>query len=106
MARQGIYKNITTSPTETTLIARGSSVQPILDKILISNFSDDGGGATVNLFLEDASDVDFYFFKNVVIPKGATLVFDDNFDYDKSKFALKLYNTGTSPAITVIIKFK
>ena len=98
------YTNITTSPTETTLITRGSNVSGNIKKISIANFSDDVGGATVNLFLEDASDVDFYIIKNVIIPKGVTLVLTDNLYFNEKRHSLKLYNTGTSPALTVRIK--
>ena len=57
----------------------------------------------VNLFLEDASDVDWYIMKNVTIPKGVTLVLDDNLAFDSSLYSLKIYNTGTSPSLTIII---
>ena len=96
------YTNITTSPT--TLITRGSNVSGNIKKINIANFSDNAGGAIVNLFLEDASDVDWYIMKNVTIPKGVTLVLNDNLAFDSSLYSLKIYNTGTSPALTVIIK--
>ena len=99
----GIYTNIT-SGTTTTLITKGSNVSGNIKKISIANFSDDVGGATINLFLEDASDVDWYIMKNVVIPKGVTLVLDDNLAFDSSLYSLKIYNTGTSPALTIIIK--
>ena len=98
-----IYKNITSSPTETTLITKGSNVSGNIKKISIANFSDHADGATVNLFLEDASDVDFYIIKNVVIPKGATLLITDGVSFDHKTYSLKLYNTGTSPALTVTI---
>ena len=78
-----IIKNITTSPTETTLITKGGGVSGNISKITIANFSDHADGATVNLFLENASDVDFYIIKNVTIPKGVTLVLDDNLGFDK-----------------------
>ena len=99
-----IYKNITTSPTETTLITKGGSYGGAICKITIANFSDHADGATVNLFLEDASDVDWYIIKNVVIPKGATLVLTDNLSFKSTKYSLKLLNAGTAPALTVIIK--
>ena len=85
-----IYKNITSSPTETTLITKGSNVSGNIKKISIANFSDDVGGATVNLFLEDASDVDWFIMKYVVIPKGVTLVLDDNLAFDSSLYSLKI----------------
>ena len=99
-----IYKNITTSPTETTLITKGGSISGNIKKISIANFSDHADGAVINLFLEDASDVDWYIIKNVAIPKGVTLVLDDNLAFDSSRYNLKIYNTGTSPALTIIIK--
>jgi len=99
-----LYTNITSSPVETTLITKGGATSGAINKITIANFSDHADGATVNLFLEDASDVDWYIIKNVVIPKGATLVLDDNLSFDKSLYSLKMYSTGTSPALTVIIK--
>ena len=97
-------QNITTSPTETTLVARNGSVRGSrIRSIRIANFSDHADGATVNLFLEDASDVDFYIIKNVVIPKGATLLLtpEDGIAFSEKTYSLKLYNTGSSPALTV-----
>ena len=99
-----IYTNITTSPVETTLIAKDGARGGAIKKITIANFSDNAVGATVNLFLEDASDVDWYIIKNVVIPKGATLVLEDNISFDSGRYNLKLLNAGSSPALTVIIK--
>ena len=98
------YTNITTSPATTTLIARNRVASGNINKISIANFSDHADGATVNLFLQNASAADFYFFKNVNIPKGASLVLDDNLSFDGSVYSLKMYSTGTSPALTVIIK--
>jgi|TARA_R100001163_G_C5037510_1_gene176400 hypothetical protein len=99
-----IYTNITTSPATTTLMAKDSKKKGLISKITISNFSDNADGATVNLFLQNASAVDFYFIKNVVIPKGASLVLEDNLSFDRSVYNLKMLSTGTSPALTVIIK--
>lgn len=99
-----IYTNVTTSPATTTLIAKSDKVVGRINKITIANFSDDANGATVNLFLQNAAAVDYYFCKNVNIPKGATLVLDDNLSFDGSVYDLKMYSTGTSPALTVIIK--
>ena len=102
------YTNITTSPATTTLVtkaaAAGSRVGNIR-KITIANFSDHADGATVNLFLNNGTDAnDYYLLKNVVIPKGVTLVLSDNVKFNGSKYNLKMYSTGTSPALTVIIK--
>ena len=99
-----IYTNVTTSPATTTLIAKSDKVVGRINKITIANFSDDANGATVNVFLQNAAAVDYYFCKNVNIPKGATLVLDDNLSFDGSIYNLKMYSTGTSPALTVIIK--
>ena len=99
-----IYTNVTTSPATTTLIAKSDKVVGRINKITIANFSDDANGATVNLFLQNAAAVDYYFCKNVNIPKGATLVLDDNLSFDGSVYDLKMLSTGTSPALTVIIK--
>ena len=98
-----IYKTITTSPATTTLITKGSTVSGRINKILISNFSDDPSDATVNVILNDCT-TDFYIIKNAAIPKGATLVLDDNVSFDSSRFTLKTFSTGISPALTIIIK--
>tara|TARA_R110002020_G_scaffold144896_1_gene318090 strand:- start:1954 stop:2262 length:309 start_codon:yes stop_codon:yes gene_type:complete len=98
------YVNVTTSPATTVLIAKSRVVDGNISKISIANFSDHADGATVNLFLQDASANDYYFFKNVNIPKGASLVLDDNLSFDGSTYSLKMLSTGTSPALTVIIK--
>ena len=98
------YTNITTSPATTTLITRGGTVSGRVKKITIANFSDNTADATVNLFLNDGSATDLYFCKNVAIPKGVTLVLDDNISFDSSVYNLKMLSTGTAPALTVIIK--
>jgi hypothetical protein len=99
-----IYTNITTSPATTTLIAKNSSTGGGIKKITIANFSDNAADATVNVFLNDGTATDLYLCKNVAIPKGATLVLDDNVSFDVKKYDLKMYSTGTAPALTVIIK--
>tara|TARA_R110002020_G_scaffold219599_1_gene427497 strand:+ start:7 stop:312 length:306 start_codon:yes stop_codon:yes gene_type:complete len=99
-----IYNNITTSPATTTLIARKNKGDGDIRKITIANFSDNTAAATVNLFLQNAAATDYYFFKNVRIPKGATLMLDNNLKFDASIYSLKMYSIGTAPALTVIIK--
>ena len=98
-----IYKTITTSPATTTLISKGGTVSGRINKILISNFSDNAADATVNVILNDGT-TDFYIIKNAAIPKGVTLILDDNVSFDSSKFTLKTYSTGSDPALTIIIK--
>ena len=73
-------------------------------KISIANFSDNAADAVVNLFLNDGTVTDLYLCKNVAIPKGATLILEDALNFDSSIYSLKMYSTGTSPALTVIIK--
>ena len=96
-----IYKNITTSGSSTTLIAKGSRADWSIAKMLISNNST--STATVIVDLYDGSTV-YYFCKNVRIPTGTSLVLEDNLKYDGSIYNLRIYNTGTSPDLTVIIK--
>ena len=66
-----IYKNITTSGSSTTLIAKGSRADGSISKMLISNNST--STATVIVDLYDGSTV-YYFCKNVRIPTGTSLV--------------------------------
>ena len=98
------YTNITSSQATTTLITRGSGVSGHIRKITIANFSDNAADATVNLFLQNAAAADFYIIKNVNIPKGTTLVLEDNLSFNVDIYSLIMYSTGTAPALTVIIK--
>tara|TARA_R100001463_G_scaffold30410_1_gene69115 strand:- start:743 stop:1081 length:339 start_codon:yes stop_codon:yes gene_type:complete len=112
MAR--IYKNITTGTT-TDLIAKGNKEVGGISKITISN--NDGHQAdNVCLFLEDetaaattnAGNIKYYFFKDLDIPYGASLVVDDNLSYDGSLYHLRMVtqnaSDGGAPSLTVIIK--
>tara|TARA_R110002012_G_scaffold6441_7_gene29589 strand:+ start:363 stop:668 length:306 start_codon:yes stop_codon:yes gene_type:complete len=99
-----IYTNITTSPATTTLIAKDTTKGISISKITIANFSDNTADAIVNVYLNDGSATDLYLCKNVAIPKGVTLVLDDNVSFNRKKYDLKMYSTGTAPALTVIIK--
>ena len=99
-----IYKSITTSPATTTLIAKDITRNISISKITIANFSDNAADAIVNVYLNDGSATDLYLCKNVAIPKGVTLVLNDNVSFDRKKYDLKMYSTGTAPALTVIIK--
>jgi len=99
-----IYTNITTSPATTTLISKDITKNIAISKITIANFSDNAADAIVNVYLNDGSATDLYLCKNVAIPKGVTLVLDDNISFDRKKYDLKMYSTGTAPALTVIIK--
>ena len=112
-----IYKNVTTAgaPATTDLIAKGNKEVGRINKITISN--NDGDQAdNVALFLEDetaaattnAGNIKYYFFKDVNIPQGASLVLDDNLAYDGSLYHLRITTTtagdGGTPDLTLIIK--
>ena len=109
-----IYKNIT-SGTTTTLIAKKGGTNGNIKKITIANV--DGHQAdNVCLFLEDetaststdAGNVKYYFFKDVDIPYGATLVVNDNLTFDTKLYHLRVVtqnaSDGGTPSLTVIIK--
>ena len=99
-----IYRTITSSPATTVLITKGGIQTGIIKEISIANFSDNAADAIVNLYLNDGGATDIYLFKNVAIPKGATLLLDNNIAFDKDRFSLKMYSTGTAPALAIIIK--
>jgi len=107
------YTNIT-SGTTTTLITKGSGESGNIRKISIANV--DGHQAdNVCLFLEDetaststdAGNVKYYFFKDVDIPYGATLVVSDNLVFDSRAFHLRIVtqnaSDGGAPSLTIII---
>ena len=97
-----IYKNITSTGI-TTLMAKNSAGRVTINKITISNNSS-SNSAVVSLQLWDGSSVGYNFIGNMTIPNGVVLVLDDNLSFDGSVYSLKMYSTGTSPALTVIIK--
>ena len=108
------YTNIT-SGTTTTLITKGSGESGNIRKISIANV--DGHQAdNVCLFLEDetaststnAGNIKYYYFKDVDIPYGATLIVDDGLSFDSSLYHLRIVtqnaSDGGTPSLTVIIK--
>jgi len=108
------YTNIT-SGTTTTLITKGANASGYISKITISN--NDGHSAdNVCLFLEDetaststnAGNIKYYFFKDVDIPYGTSLVVDDNLSFDSGSYHLRIVtqnaSDGGTPSLTVIIK--
>ena len=113
------YTNIT-SGTTTTLIAKANKVTTGgrsggIKKITIANV--DGHQAdNVCLFLEDettststdAGNIKYYFFKDVDIPYGASLVIEDNLSFDRGRYHLRIVtqnaSDGGTPSLTVIIK--
>ena len=108
-----IYKNITTGTT-TTLIAKDVTKNIAISKITIANV--DGHQAdNVCLFLEDeaaststdAGNNKYYFFKDVDIPYGTTLVVNDNLPFNRNIFHLRIVtqnaSDGGTPSLTVMI---
>ena len=96
----GLHKNITTSGAAITLIKKGSNFVAN-NKMTICNNSDNPATIIVDFF--NGTNV-FYLVKNLVIPSGVTLVLEDNLKFDSKIYNLRIYNTGTNPDLTVIIK--
>ena len=98
-----LRKNITTSDQAVTLIDKNSNFgrSQTLKKITISNNSDNPATIIVDLF--DGSSTQFYICKNVIIPKGVVLVLEDNLSFKIQNFNLRIYNTGSSPDLTIMI---
>ena len=94
------YKNISSIAT-TTLITKGSRNSGGIRKITIANH-DNSDLVIVKLYLDDGSTT--YTITETTIPPLVTLVLEDNLSFDSSKYDLKMYSTGTAPALTVIIK--
>jgi|21_taG_2_1085346.scaffolds.fasta_scaffold17055_2 hypothetical protein len=92
-----IYKNVT-SATTTTLTIKDTAIV-YYNRISISNNS--SNAATVSLFLDDGTNNNYYF-KNVVIPSGVSLVHSLT-PFLKEIYLLKITNSGTSPDISVIL---
>ena len=115
-----LYKNITTGTTTTLISKRNTRTYPTghkgnVRKITIANV--DGHSAdNICLFLEDekaststdAGNNKFYFFKDVDIPYGATLVVEDNLEFDVGTFHLRIVtqnaSDGGTPSLTIIIE--
>jgi len=97
-----IIKNITTSGSAITLIGKGSLISGNISKIIISNNSDNPATIIIDLF--DGGSTVFYICKNVVIPKGVVLVLDNDLAFSSTRFNLRIYNTGTSPDLTIRVK--
>jgi hypothetical protein len=97
--------NAITSATTTTLITKGGTVAGNIKKITICNNSDNAAtGISVHLWNGVGGQPVHPFVHNVTIPKGATLVLEDNISFNSGDYNLRISNAGTSPDITVIIK--
>ena len=105
----GQYTKITSAVT-TTLIAKeskrtGTGYTGGIKKITIAN-ERNSDTTTIDLYLDDGTTA-LALHPRIIrtdIPPKAVLVLEDNLDFDKSKYNLKITNAGTSPNITVIIK--
>ena len=97
-----IIKKITTSPATTTLIPEGVG-WGYIKSIMISNFSDNAADARVDIYYKEGAN-DLYLIKNCMIPKGATLVLDDGYEFGNSVYKLMSYSEGTAPALTIMIQ--
>jgi hypothetical protein len=99
-----LYKSIT-SATTTTLISKGGTISGDIYKISICNNSANAAtGISVHLWSGVGGQPVHPFVHNVTIPSGATLILDDNLDFNKDNFNLIISNAGTAPDLTVIIK--
>tara|TARA_R100001594_G_scaffold123601_4_gene160095 strand:- start:256 stop:639 length:384 start_codon:yes stop_codon:yes gene_type:complete len=123
------YKNITTTADGTDLISRvtssdvgviASGTKKIknpgaIKKITICNV-DDQTAVDVSVYIEDAAEQatthannnKYHLINDVDIPVGATLVLDDNVNYDGTVYALRIDTTnaadGGAGKLSVIIK--
>ena len=73
-----------------------------LKSIQISN-NNASNVVTVSLFLRLAAN-NAYFFKNLVIPVGASLLLTEGLSFDTAILSLQITTAGTSPDVSVIIK--
>lgn len=59
--------------------------------------------SVIGLYLDDLNSThEYYFFKNVNLPPGASLFLDKDLSFDISKYTLRLEATGTAN-LTIII---
>ena len=95
--------NAITSATTTTLVTKGGNISGNINKINICNNSDNPAtGISVHLWSGVGGQPVHPFVHNVTIPKGATLVLEDNLAFDSSAYNLKISNAGTSPDLSLI----
>ena len=96
-------KYINISNTDTELLASTmKQTDGNVSSINIAN-TNAATASIIDLYLDDVSaNNDYYFFKNVNLPAGASLFLDKDLSFDISKYTLKLKATGTNN-LTVII---
>jgi|TARA_R100000081_G_scaffold90896_2_gene67241 hypothetical protein len=95
------YVNINSATTEllaSTMRQTNGDIKSI--NIANTNIST---ASIISLYLDDLNSAnDYYFFKNVNLPAGASLFLDKDLSFDVSKYTLKLDASGTTN-LTVII---
>jgi len=102
------YIKYNASNTTNVLIGKNESQQTgNISKISICNESNDGT-TLIDLYLHDGNvSNDIYIIKYVDVPKGATLVLEDNLSFNISKYSLKINATDTAASgfeLSIIIK--
>ena len=98
-----VYKAIT-SATTTTLIPKNERADGVIEKITICNNSASPATSVSVHFWNGVGGQPVHpIIHNATIPTGATLMLEDNLDFDGSEYNLRISNAGTDPDITVII---
>ena len=98
------YVNITNAPTTTTLLSNADKQQTgKIKSINISN-NHSTSHATISLYLDsNSTSDDYYFFKTVNLPKGASLFLNEGLSFSIDRYALKFTNADSND-ISIIIK--
>jgi len=97
-----VYNNIS-SATTTTLITKGASNGGNIKKILITNH-DDSDACVVKIQLNDgAGSPTIYVINETSIPARASLLLEDNLQFDSGVYNLQAVTSSTAE-ITIIIK--
>jgi len=100
-----IYKNISSSQTGETLVAKDITKNIAISKITITNH-DLTDECRIKLYLDDGGGVDAnnpYVLARTIIPPLVTLVLDDNVSFNRKERSLKI-DTSSSADLTIIIK--
>jgi len=98
-----IQVNNISGSTAVELIDINSGIHNINTMTIANTYS---AAFTVDLYLKDASDTDYYIFKNLSIPKGQTLKLEsDEISFDNTVYNLYIKLAGGSDTVSVIIKY-
>ena len=95
-----------TSATTTTLITKGinQAAGKIKKMTICNNSASPATSISVHVWSGIGGQPVHPFVHNVTIPSGATLVLEDNLEFDVATYNLRISNAGTNPDLTVIIK--